>query len=596
MNPLAKLQSFVHWLEAGSGSNWLRLAAGLAALLLFSLVLAWRQFSGPSTEAVLEQADIARQLASGEGFTTLVNHPQTVVLLKERGIPFDAAQPLPALHHAPLYPLLLALPLWLMPEAWRNALFDHVPSAPDGFGGDYFLLAFNLLLLWLAAAQCYFLARALFGGRAGTLAALSLLFSAGIWLDTLALNGSLLPALLLLATFQLLLRLDAEEAPARFWSTLAGLGVLSGLLFLTDYSCGAVLPVLLVYLGFRFKGRLRAWVLGLVILIFAAVCTPWLLRNASLSGNLLGFSAQEIAFKAGDPTAEPAVWRSSFTTLQPSVDASKLLNKILTRVQSGLASELWSGSAQLLLAFFLTGLLYRFRGIAAEGLRWLVVATLAVLLLVYSACDSGEPGRSPMVYLGPLLIVFGSGFFLVLVESNPWLRTWPRLAIAGLLFLQATPLLQDLFEPRRIHFHYPPYFPSLFTGLKQELSARNASSRYGIMSDIPAGVAWYARQRAWSQPARLWDFYAINLEQPIGQLLLSPRVLDRPFFTELSGKRVLPVSLAAENPKLGDWGQVYQGLLTRRFPQNFPLVTVQRLTDNLYLLVDPSLASLPRGK
>ena len=59
---------------------------------------------------------------------------------------------------------------------------------------------------------------------------------------------------------------------------------------------------------------------------------------------------------------------------------------------------------------------------------------------------------------------------------------------------------------------------------------RDQTGRFGVMADVPAGVAWYSDHRVWAQPARLHDFYAITLEQSIGELLLTPKTLDRPFF------------------------------------------------------------------
>ena len=66
-------QGFIHWLEVGGGARWIRAAAVVAGTLALSLLVAWKQFHGPASEATLIQADVGRQLARGEGFTTLVN-------------------------------------------------------------------------------------------------------------------------------------------------------------------------------------------------------------------------------------------------------------------------------------------------------------------------------------------------------------------------------------------------------------------------------------------------------------------------------------------------------------------------------------------
>ena len=90
------------------------------------------------------------------------------------------------------------------------------------------------------------------------------------------------------------------------------------------------------------------------------------------------------------------------------------------------------------------------------------------------------------------------------------------------------------------------------------------------MADVPAGLAWYGRTRVWAQPATLRDFYAVQVEQPTGELLLTPKTLDRPFFSDLNAKPKTPGFLTAAIPRIGEWGEVYGGLLTGTFPEGIP--------------------------
>jgi hypothetical protein len=131
--------------------------------------------------------------------------------------------------------------------------------------------------------------------------------------------------------------------------------------------------------------------------------------------------------------------------------------------------------------------------------------------------------------------------------------------------------------------------------MKRELVERGVADRYGLMADVPAGVAWYGRARVWAQPPRLRDFYAITLEQPIGELLLTPRTLDRPFFSELNATPLRPESLSAVSNRFGEWGEIYAGLLTGRLPAEFPLQQPTKLMENLYVLINPAMPP-PRGK
>src|SRR4051812_9859317 len=131
-------QEFIHWLEVGGGARWILRAAVVGGTVALSLLIAWKQFHGPTSETTLLQADTGRQTARGAGFSTLINYPQTAAFLLDRGVRFDPKQPYPEVYQAPLYSLLIAGGLRLLPAAKREALFNSPPVPPDGFAGDYF--------------------------------------------------------------------------------------------------------------------------------------------------------------------------------------------------------------------------------------------------------------------------------------------------------------------------------------------------------------------------------------------------------------------------------------------------------------------------
>ncbi len=615
MSRLRTPQEFIHWFEVGAGARWIRLAALLVAVAGLSLLVAWKQFHGPLSEATLAQADTGRQLARGAGFTTLINYPQTVAFLEERGQRFDAAKPYPELHHAPLYSLVIAGALRLCPKEYRNGLFSAAPVPPDGFRADYFLLGLNVVLLWLSAWLAYDLGRRVFEPRVGWVASLGVLVSVTLWQQTVAVNGTALLMLLALAVFHVWHRVEVaadgtfgeragvsgEDAPrgrlhrAAIHGWLAVLGALTGAMFLAEYSAGCLVLVALGYVFWRFAGGTRWSAAAVVAVGFLAVSGLWIVRNVSLTGHPVALARDHIALKAGDPTAEPGILRTVLSTERPRIDLNKLGNKTLTSLQENLKVRLWSGGAMWFTAFFVAGWLYPFRSRAANRLRWVFTLSLAVLLLAQAALNSGETERLAAVWLAPLIMIFGAGFFFVLLGSNAVLSHWPRTVTALLILAQALPLAHDALEPRRLHFEYPPYFPALFQSMKQELQRREADVRFGLMADVPAGLAWYGQSRAWAQPPRMRDFYAITLQQPVGALLLTPRTLDRPFFSELNARPVFPGALSAVPNRFGEWGEVYAGLLTGALPREFPLGAPQKLAENLYVLLNPALPR-PRGK
>jgi hypothetical protein len=358
------------------------------------------------------------------------------------------------------------------------------------------------------------------------------------------------------------------------------------LLFLAEYSAGLMAVLVIAYAVAGFRGRSRWVALALVSAGFLVPSAPWMVRNMRLTGSPVGLAWQNVALKAGDPTADPSVQRTFYTTEQPKLDLNKLGNKGLTALQLNVKERMWSGGGYFLSAFFVAGWLYRFRRDSTNRMRWVFTAALVLLMAGQPFLNSGESLRLPVYYLLPMLLIFGAGFFFVLVESSPGLGAHALLAAVLLLTVQAAPLAHDLMEPRRLHFHYPPYYPALFMRIHAEIAQRGGLQGLGVMADVPAGFAWYGRHRVWAQPERIRDFYSIAMEQPVGLLLLTPTTLDRPFFAQLAVNGMTP---EGRFQKYQGWGPVYAGLVTGRMPAEFPLVRPQKLAENLVVLLDPSI-------
>lgn len=568
-------QTWIHWLEQGGGARWLTRAALLLGLLVLSGVVAFKQFRGPRSEETLRQAVVARSLAGGGGYATPVQFPQAHELLKRRGFAENGAAGTPELYQPPGYATVLAAAFASLPDATLAKLFANVPPPPGGFGGDYLLLAVNGVLLWLAAFQAWQLGRALFDPAAGLIAAIALLVSVGAWEHTVAVDGTPLAMVLVLAVFEAARRaLVAESRRATAWWLFSG--CVASAYFLTDYTAAVLVPLLAVCAWRR--GRIPA--AAAVLAGALVVAAPWVVRNISLTGHLVGLAAQDLALRADDPTADPEVVRGTFSAASPAVSLNKVGNKTLTALRDALQKGLWSSGGLFLTAFFVTGWLYRFRRDEANELRALATAGLLALVLAQGACNSGEGERQATAVLAPVVILFGAGFFGVLVSSSNRLAAHPRLAMAGLLVLQGIPLVHGLLEPRRAHFSYPPYYPALFQEVAGELNGRGGSEP-AWMADVPAGAAWYSGREVWAQPATLRDFFAIHADTPLSALVLTPHTLNRSYFGDLSRRR------GDEPSRFGDWADLYQALARGQVPARFPLARVQKVSDDTYVLLDP---------
>ncbi len=85
----------------------------------------------------------------------------------------------------------------------------------------------------------------------------------------------------------------------------------------------------------------------------------------------------------------------------------------------------------------------------------------------------------------------------------------------------------------------------------------------------------------------------MQVEQPTGEMLLTPKTLDRPFFSDLNARSTAPAFLTASIPQIGEWGGVYGGLLTGTFPPQFPWSVPRKVTEDLYVLLNGSMAGSP---
>lgn len=543
-----------------------QLGLGLAfvlAILLGSLFLAWQRERGPS-EWTIEQAVAGVQLAEGDGWSTSVNYPQTIAVLEARDR-LDFFAPQPELHHPPLYGALIGGCLGLLGDEGRQALLTTDARNPTAaFGGDRLLLGLNVLGLWLTAAATFALGCWLWRPTVGVLATAAVILSTPLWEHVVAVDGT--SWLMLLSTLLLAALAWLDRGPKLAWQIVAavGAGAFLGLLGLGDYALLVWLPLALVWIVWRGQGVGR-WALPLVTLVAAlAVLGPWWLRNLDLTGHPLGLAGQNVALKAGDPTADPLAIRATFEATGLELSFRKLLHKGLAGWREMLGSGL--GGAGLFGLLALLSAVYPFQRAEVDRWRWLLLALLAAAVLVPPFLVSGLSPRSPVLYLLPGLALAGVAFFSVVLKNTRSGRpAWQIGGVAALLVLHSLPLLHFALEPRRLPFQYPPYFPASL----QQLATVDAQfgTRSGSVADLPAGWSWYAGGdfRVWQQPADFAQWNRLTDYAPVHLQYFSPQLVDEQF-----GAALIP-------PPEPGWEVVYAGLATGRPPADYPLQRVQAL-------------------
>ena len=114
----AGVQAAVHSLEQGNLAPIIRRAMLGVLIVLLTLLYLFVQFRGFSTITAMDQAQIARNIASGKGLSTLFIRPLAVWQLEKAGKEIPADQ-FPDFYQAPLNPIVNALPLLFVRSAWN---------------------------------------------------------------------------------------------------------------------------------------------------------------------------------------------------------------------------------------------------------------------------------------------------------------------------------------------------------------------------------------------------------------------------------------------------------------------------------------------
>src|SRR5205823_9533586 len=242
------IQSAVHALEAGGLAVWVKRGAitlGIVALFVLYLY----QFRGLSTSVGMDQAQIGRAIASGEGWKTKLARPLAIGQLQAHGR--DVAQNVWLdTYNAPLPPLVDAIALLPVKGHWKMTFRTIV------YAGDKAIATMSIFLFIASVGVFYFAARRLFDQRLALRACGLVILCDAMW--QYSLSG--LPQMLLLFLFNSMIYLlvcaveaqHRDESPLK-WLAAAGLGF--GLLALSHALTLWIFLGALLFAAFFFRPR-----------------------------------------------------------------------------------------------------------------------------------------------------------------------------------------------------------------------------------------------------------------------------------------------------------------------------------------------------
>lgn len=476
---------------------------------LFFLVLAlllWAHlvplFRGLGTAAAMDQAQIARQVARGEGLTTKFIRPLDYHLAER-----EEEAPVSFLlfkdtYQSPLNPLVLGAVMKLVgadnAESWEMGAKELI------YPLDRVVALVSTLFFLMSMGVTYLLVSRVFDPKIAGVTLVMMLFCSLLW--EFAQSG--MPQMLMLLLFSCGLYFsyrtieDQAEGKGGMAQPLVA-AVFFSLLVLTHWLAAWIFFGFLVFaaIAFRPRGIVALAALG-VLAVF--VVGP-LVRNAGVTGQPFG-TAFYVLYNGLANGSEEAVMRTHDIGAEP-LYMNGLLLKILatTLVQ---ATDLIPFLGGILAApIFFIALLHPFRSPSIGSFRWLVAIMWlfgAVGMAIYgiNAKASLHPNQLHILF-APIMAAYGLAFLSILwtrleiTGSVPLLR---NAHLFGIVLLSAAPMLLTLPRDIRNHVqvfkagfpHWPPYYPRVLNVGLGKWVENDGKQQEIVVSDQPWAVAWYA--------------------------------------------------------------------------------------------------------
>ncbi len=505
-------------------------------LILLTLGNLFTLFRGLSAPQAMDQAQIAREIARGNGFATKMIRPVAYYQAEKAEKHSVSLRGFQDTYHSPLNPLINAAVLKLIgaddANAWQMGENELI------YPLDRVLVTVSTLFFLMAIGVNYLLIARIFDAKIAGMCALLMLFCDTFW--NFSLSG--LPQMLMLLLFScglyFVYRAVEAATEGRVAMTPAVIaGVFFTLLALTHWMTVWIALGYIIFAGITFRPRGIVGISVLAILLVAAIGP--MLRNQGITDSPFGTAFLTLYNGLGNGS-EDMVMRNIDLAAEPLV-IDGLIAKILrtTLLQATHIIPFLGGI--IIAPLFFISLLHPFKRSAIATFRWAIllmwVTTAFGLAFFGITTEPLDPNQLHLLF-APIMTAYGLAFISILwsrldfVAATPSLRNVHHIVI---LTLCALPLVLALPSRVRLGMHlrdrggipnWPPYYaPALnsnISGLKGWVSDQQI-----VFSDQPWAVAWYAdRISIWLPPTRegfvKLESVASDLQTPVVGILISP--------------------------------------------------------------------------
>jgi hypothetical protein len=505
-------------------------------LIILTMSNLFALFRGLNSPQAMEQAQIAREIARGNGFTTKMIRPVAYHQAERAGqrtVPLIGFEDT---YHSPLNPLINAAVLKIAGAddagAWQMRENEMV------YPLDRVIASVSTLFFLLAIGVNYLLIQRIFDPKIAGVCAILMLFCETFWQYSLSGLPQMLMLFLFSCAMYFVYRAVEATSDGKLAMTPAVLaGVFFTLLSLAHWMTAWIALGYIIYAAVAFRPRGVVAISVLTMILVPAVFV--MLRNERITDSPFGTAFLTLYNGLGNGS-EAMVMRNTDLGAEPLV-LEGLIGKILRTTLLQMTDVIPLLAGIIIAPLFLLALLHPFKRASIANFRWaiLLMWVCAAVGLAFFGITAKQldPNQIHLLF-APLMTAYGLAFVSILwnrldfVASTPLLRNVPDFII---VFICALPLVLAMPDKVRIGLqvrdrggipHWPPYYaPALHSGTN---GVRGwVGEKQVVFSDQPWAVAWYGdRTSIWLPPTRdgfnKLEGVAADLQTPTAGILISP--------------------------------------------------------------------------
>jgi len=510
----------------------------LFSLVFFFLVLT---FEGLTSAKGMEQAQIGREIARGNNFTTKVIRPAAIMQAEKTESGEVALDNFYDTYHSPLNPFIYGAVLKAV-GGDDFSKYQIVSPTQSIYRLDSVIAAVSVICFLIAIGVNYLLISRIFDVRIAGVVALLMALSNLMWEFT----HTGLPQMLMLLLFSCALFFIYRAVEATVEGKVALGPVLVAAVFFALLALAHWLSIwitigFIIYAAFFFrpKGVAALAVLGILL----AFSLYFVVKNLEWTGSPAGTAG--LTLYGGLTESEDGIMRAVDTSDKTYTIIYNMNSLLLNTFRNILlqADSLYTNLGSIIVApLFFFALLHPFKRASIARFRWIILLmwiTGALGMAIFGLSSQPTGPNQLHILFAPIMAAYGLAFLSIIwgrmeLTSGDGLARYGHFVLAVLI--SAGPLAfsipegirTSLLSAGRPKTVWPPYWPPILSKTLHDETDEEAL----IFTDQPWAVAWYADRRAIWLPKKVSEFETLeelaeDQRLEIGGILLSPTSFEK---------------------------------------------------------------------